>query len=151
MITAKSRTSLARPLTRVASGLSPTSSAPSAPPKADNAWTLTAIDLETGQTVVKDVLTVDALSTIMLRTAIEAMYPGMRFDHVFLDNARYHHAKLVQAWAGSLGMPDQTAFRPALLPASNARRLQRMLEPHGNVPPVQHQRGRRQRLALRPP
>ena len=57
-----------------------------------------AIDLETGQTVMKDVLTVDALSTIMLLTAIEAMYPGMRLVHVFLDNARYHHAKLVQAW-----------------------------------------------------
>jgi hypothetical protein len=28
---------------------------------------------------MKDVLTVDALSTIMLLTAIEAMYPGMRF------------------------------------------------------------------------
>ena len=77
-----------------------------------------AIDLETGQTVIKDVLTVDALSTIMLLTAIEAMYPGMRFVHVFLDNARYHHAKLVQTWLGSGGMPDQAAFCPGLLPAS---------------------------------
>src|SRR4249919_4268808 len=57
-----------------------------------------AIDLETGRTVMKDVLTVDALSTILLLTAIEAMYPGIRLVHVFLDNARYHHAKLVQAW-----------------------------------------------------
>lgn len=56
-----------------------------------------AIDLETGQTIVKDVLVVDAVSTIMLLTAIEAMYPRMRLIHVFLDNARYHHAKLVQA------------------------------------------------------
>ena len=37
-----------------------------------------AIDLETGQTVMKDVLTVDAMSTIMLLMAMEAMYPGMR-------------------------------------------------------------------------
>ena len=68
-----------------------------------------AVDLETGQTIMKDVLTVDALSTIMLLTAIEAMYPGMRWIHVFLDNARYHHAKLVQAW---LAQPasDQTAL-----------------------------------------
>jgi hypothetical protein len=29
--------------------------------------------------------------------------------------------------------------------------LQRRLEAHGDVPPVQHQRGRRQRLALQPP
>src|SRR4051794_23087204 len=42
-----------------------------------------AIDLETGQTVMKDVLTVDALSTIMLLMAIEAMYPGMRFSTSF--------------------------------------------------------------------
>jgi len=26
------------------------------------------------------------------------MYPGNRLIHVFLDNARYHHAKLVQSW-----------------------------------------------------
>jgi hypothetical protein len=57
-----------------------------------------AIDLEAGQTVMKDVLTVDALSTIMLLTAIETLYPGMRFVHVLVDNARYHHAKLIQAW-----------------------------------------------------
>ena len=50
-----------------------------------------------GQTIMKDVLTVDALSTILLLTAIETMYPGMRLIHVFLDNARYHHAKLFRA------------------------------------------------------
>jgi hypothetical protein len=33
--------------------------------------------METGQTVMKDVLTVDALSTILLLTAIETMYPTM--------------------------------------------------------------------------
>jgi hypothetical protein len=27
---------------------------------------------------------------------IEAMYPGKRLIHLFVDNARYHHAKLVQ-------------------------------------------------------
>ena len=62
-----------------------------------------AIDLETGQTGMLEVATVNAASTIMLLTAIEAMYPGLRLIHVFLDNARYHHAKLVQAW---LARPD---------------------------------------------
>src|SRR5271156_5591195 len=79
-----------------------------------------AIDLETGQTVMKDVLTVDALSTIMLLMAIEAMYPGMRSIHVFLDNARYHHAKLVKAW---LARPDcriRLRFVPAYCPHLNA-------------------------------
>ena len=42
-----------------------------------------AIDLETGRTVMKDVLTVDALSTIMVLMAIEVLYPSMRTIHVF--------------------------------------------------------------------
>lgn len=62
-----------------------------------------AIDLETGRTVMKDVLTVDALSTILLLTTLQTLYPGMRSIHVFLDNAPYHHAKLVQVW---LTKPD---------------------------------------------
>jgi transposase len=78
-----------------------------------------AIDLETGQTIMKDVLSVDALSTILLLTSIETMYPGMRLIHVFLDNARYHHAKLVQAW---LAMPDRRIrlhFVPTYCPHLN--------------------------------
>jgi DDE superfamily endonuclease len=62
-----------------------------------------AIDLETGQTIMKDVLTVNALSTITLLMAIARLYPGMRLIHVFLDNARYHHAKLVQQWLARSG------------------------------------------------
>ncbi len=78
-----------------------------------------AIDLETGRTVMKDVLTVDALSTILLLTTLEMLYPGMRLIHVFLDNARYHHAKLVQAW---LARPDcriRLHFVPAYCPHLN--------------------------------
>jgi transposase len=62
---------------------------------------------------------VDALSTIMLLMAIEAMYPAMRLIHVFLDNARYHHARLVQAW---LAQPDRRIklhFIPAYCPHLN--------------------------------
>jgi hypothetical protein len=78
-----------------------------------------AVDLETGRTIMKDGLTVDALSTIMLLMAIEAMYPAMRLTHVFLDNARCHHAKLVQAW---LAQPDRRIklhFIPAYSPHLN--------------------------------
>jgi transposase len=78
-----------------------------------------AIDLESGQTIIKDVLTVDAVSTILLLTAVEAMYPGLRLIHVFLDNARYHHAKLVRAW---LARPDcriRLHFVPAYCPHLN--------------------------------
>ena len=72
-----------------------------------------AVDLETGQTITKDVLAVDALSTILLLTTIEAMYPGMRWIHIFLDNARYHHAKLVQAWLAQPGRRIKLHFIPA--------------------------------------
>jgi transposase len=78
-----------------------------------------AIDLETGRTFMRDVLVVDAASTIMLLMAIEAAYPAMRLLHVFLDNARYHHAKLVQAW---LARPDcriRLHFVPAYCPHLN--------------------------------
>jgi transposase len=62
-----------------------------------------AIDLETGRTRMIEVPTVNALSTIALLVAIESAYLGKRLIHVFLDNARYHHAALVKAW---LSRPD---------------------------------------------
>src|SRR4051794_16002571 len=64
-----------------------------------------ALDLETGRTRMIEVLTVNALSTIALLVAIEALYPAMRIIHVFLDNARYHHARAVQDW---LALPGRT-------------------------------------------
>jgi len=64
-----------------------------------------AIDLQTRQTTIKDVLTVDAVSTIKLVMAIEATFPAKRLLHVFVDNARYHHAKLVQAWLARRILP----------------------------------------------
>jgi transposase len=79
-----------------------------------------AIDLETGRTAMRDVLTVDALSTIMLLMAIEAMYPGKRLIHVFLDNARYHHAKLVKAWLARPACRIELHFIPAYCPHLNA-------------------------------
>ena len=77
------------------------------------------INLETGQTIMKDVLTVDAASTILLLMAIEAMYPRMRLIHVFLDNARYHHAKLVKAWLARLDCRVKLHFIPAYCPHLN--------------------------------
>ncbi len=57
-----------------------------------------ASDPETGRTRMLEAATVEAASTIMLLMAIQAMYPGKRMIRLFVDNARYHHAKLVQAW-----------------------------------------------------
>lgn len=78
-----------------------------------------AIDLETGKTRIVEVLTVDAMSTIALLMAIEALYPAMRLIHVFVDNARYHHAKLVQEWLDHPGRRIQLHFIPAYCPHLN--------------------------------
>ncbi len=78
-----------------------------------------AIDLETGQTRIREVLMVDAMSTIALLMAIEALYPAMRLIHVFLDNARYHHAKLVREWLAQPGRRIKLHFVPAYCPHLN--------------------------------
>jgi transposase len=78
-----------------------------------------AIDLETGKTATIDVETVDAASTIRLLEAIEAMYPLLVMIHVFLDNARYHHAKLVREWLEQPGRRVTLHFVPAYCPHLN--------------------------------
>ena len=78
-----------------------------------------AINLESGQTRMIDVRTVDAASTITLLEAIEALYPLMILIHVFLDNARYHHAKLVQQWLARPGCRIKLHFIPSYCPHLN--------------------------------
>ena len=78
-----------------------------------------AINLETGQTRMIEAETVDAASTIRLLQAIEALYPLMALLHVFLDNARYHHAKLVQEWLARPGCRIKLHFIPAYCPHLN--------------------------------
>src|SRR4249920_258853 len=78
-----------------------------------------ALDLETGKTAMIDVETVDAASTIRLLRAIEAMYPLLAIIHVFMDNARYHHAALVQEWLAQPGRRIKLHFIPAYCPHLN--------------------------------
>ena len=66
-----------------------------------------------------EVATVDAASTVMLLMAVEAMYPGKRLIHLFVDNARYHHAKLVQAWLARSECRVRLHFVPAYCPHLN--------------------------------
>jgi transposase len=75
-----------------------------------------AIDLETGNTRMLQVETVDATSTIKLLLALLALYPRKRVIHLFLDNARYHHAKLVQAWLARPGCRIRLHFIPTYCP-----------------------------------
>ena len=78
-----------------------------------------AIDLETGQNRMIEVETVDALSTIKLLESIDAFYPLLALIHVYLDNARYQHAKLVQAWLAKPGCRIRLHFIPAYCPHLN--------------------------------
>jgi transposase len=90
-----------------------------------------AIDLETGRTRMIEAATVNAISTIMLLRAIEAMYPGKRLIHLFVDNARYHHAKLVQAWLARPGCRIKLHFFPTRCPHLDpAERLWGLMHKH---------------------
>src|ERR1019366_8958008 len=76
-------------------------------------------DLETGQTRMIEALTIDAASTIRLLESIEALYPMLVLIHVFLDNARYHHAKLVREWLAQPGRRITLHFIPPYCPHLN--------------------------------
>ena len=78
-----------------------------------------AVDLETGATRMIEVTTVDAASTIALLMAIVMMYPTKRLIHVFLDNARYYHAVLVQEWLARHGSRIKLHFIPTYCPHLN--------------------------------
>ena len=77
------------------------------------------IDLETGRTVMLEALDVDASSTIRLLERIEITYPNKRRIHVFVDNARYHHAKAVQAWLARPECRIKLRFIPGYCPHLN--------------------------------
>jgi len=78
-----------------------------------------ALNLETGETRMIEAETVDAASTIRLLEALETLYPLLAVIHVFLDNARYHHARLVQDWLGQPGRRIRLHFIPAYCPHLN--------------------------------
>ncbi|MGO9770213.1 MAG: IS630 family transposase [Roseiarcus sp.] len=78
-----------------------------------------AVNLETGETRMIEALTVDAVSTIQLLEALEALYPLMAMIHVFLDNASYHHAKIVRHWLAQPGRRIKLHFVPAYCPHLN--------------------------------
>jgi transposase len=78
-----------------------------------------AIDLETGQTQMIEAMTIDAASTIKLLESIELLYPLLALIHVFLDNARDHHAKLVREWLARPGCRIKLHFIPPYCPHLN--------------------------------
>ena len=78
-----------------------------------------ALNLETGQTQMLEVAAADAQSTILLLIAILSAYPSKRLIHVFLDNARYHHARLVRQWLARDGARIALHFVPTYSPHLN--------------------------------
>lgn len=91
-----------------------------------------AIDLETGLTRIKEVQAVDAQSSIDLFASLERAYSTMSRIHVFLDNARYHHARAVQDWMQQPGRRIVLHFVPPYCPHLNPiERLWKVM--HENV------------------
>jgi len=78
-----------------------------------------AIDLESGETCMLNVDTVDAQSTVALLSSIEARFPKRRKIHVFLDNARCHHARLVREWLARAGCRIRLHYVPPYCPHLN--------------------------------
>jgi transposase len=78
-----------------------------------------ALNLETGETRMIEAETIDAASTIRLLEALETLYPILAVIHVFLDNAPYHHARLVQDWLAQPGRRVRLHFIPAYCPHLN--------------------------------
>ena len=82
-----------------------------------------------------EALTIDAASTIRLLQSIEALHPMLALIHVFLDNARYHHAKLVQEWLAQPGRRIKLHFIPTYCPHLNPiERLWRLMHRNENLP-----------------
>jgi len=90
-----------------------------------------AIDLETGQTKMIEAEAIDAASTIKLLEGLEALYSTTALIHVFLDNARYHHAKIVQEWLARSGRRIALHFVPTYCPHLNPiERLWALMHEH---------------------
>ena len=75
--------------------------------------------------------TIDAASTIKLLAGLEALYATTAPIHVFLDHARYHHAKIVQEWLSQPGRRIVLHFVPSYCPHLNPiERLWALMHQH---------------------
>lgn len=78
-----------------------------------------ALNLETFQFQFVEAEKINAETTRQLLQKLEAADPSKRVIHVFLDNARYHHAKVLQAWLKAPGRRVKLHFLPAYAPHLN--------------------------------
>ncbi len=70
----------------------------------------------TGRTQILEVETVDAESLIKLLGQVESAHPRERLIHVFVDNAKYHKARIVQEWLAAAGRKCVLRFFPKYCP-----------------------------------
>jgi len=90
-----------------------------------------ALNLETFQFQYVEALKINADSTLRLLKKIENTYPDKACIHVFLDNARYHHARILKPWLGANNRRIKLHFLPAYAPHLNPiERLWGMMHKH---------------------
>jgi len=63
---------------------------------------------------------ISAETTLRLLKRLSARHPDKRIIHVFLDNARYHHARDVKAWLAEPSCRIKLHFLPPYAPNLNA-------------------------------
>ena len=78
-----------------------------------------ALNLETFQFQFVEAEKINAMTTRQLLEKLETAYPLQRCIHVFLDNARYHHAKILQPWLKATGRRVKLHFLPPYAPHLN--------------------------------
>lgn len=78
-----------------------------------------AIDLETFQFTFVEAEKINAQTTRQMLEKLERNNQTMTTIHVFMDNARYHHAKALQPWLNSPNRKVRLHFLPAYAPHLN--------------------------------
>jgi len=77
------------------------------------------LNLENGLFQFVEAEKINAQTTRQLLQKLEAAYPAKRVIHVFLDNARYHHAKVLHPWLRAPERQVKLHFLPAYAPHLN--------------------------------
>ena len=78
-----------------------------------------ALDLETFQFTFVEGEKINAQTTRQMLEKLERNNQTMTAIHVFVDNARYHHAKILQPWLDSPERRVKLHFLPAYAPHLN--------------------------------
>jgi transposase len=78
-----------------------------------------AIDLETFQFTFVEAEKINAQTTRQMLEKLERNNQTMTTIHVFMDNARYHHAKALQPWLNSPNRKVKLHFLPPYAPHLN--------------------------------